>query len=541
MSNTGSLDVGRPAQQPWMRRFETIFGHDWFEIESISGKSTPGWSTTVDLAALTAFALLIFSLTGLWYFGSDDSGYVGAARNWIQHFPFISHFFGDLRHPVVLPIAASIALFGDNELAVCLPTLLYSLGAVLVTYGFLARLADRATALLAAVLVSCLPLLGELSTTPNVDVAELFFVACSLLVFFYATLRRDRAALFFLAGVSSGLALLCRETSAALVLFYGILFLAGFGRRSNFWIMAAGFVAIYSSELILYWATVGDPLYRFKLVRYVIAFGGDRTAGTGALDFGAQGIFNLSPFLDPILYVIAHPKFALMFVAGLAAFIWSAAEPGERKDQTRLIRHLFLFGVVSLLVVEIGTHNMAQVPRYRLVSAYAMTLAAAIWLRSGLWRAHKKAAISILAILLFAEFAGSAISNNNPNFALRALASVAANRREPIHTDIETMFRGGNLFGWAKVEKRVTSAPPRPGDLFFYNPRNAGVRNIRTAGADLEAYKPKPSWQVLAQYYQPDTMASSALRLTGLSRIVPKTVLSRMRDSEPAILYRVSS
>jgi 4-amino-4-deoxy-L-arabinose transferase-like glycosyltransferase len=536
VSNASSVD----SESPRTTVIEKVFGHDWVDVRLAGPHQRIAW---VDLMALTAFALLVFNLTGIWYLGSDDTGYIGAARNWVHHFPYVSNFVGDMRHPVILPIAATIALLGDSEFTVCLSTVVFSVGVVLVTYAFLALLTSRTTALLAAAFVCCLPVFDELSTTPNVDVGELFFAASSLLIFYYSTLLRDRPVLFFAAGMSAGLALLCRETSAALILFYGLLFLAGFGRRSNYWIMAAGFVAAYGSEMVFYWVAAGDPLYRVSIILRgaVSSTGGDRVAGSGSVDFGNQGIFNISPFLDPVLYVLTHPKFALMFFAGIAAFVWSLFEPGKRDDPSRLLRHFFLFGIFSLLVVEIATHRLAQVPRYRMIATYAMALSAAIWLRSGIWKQYRTAAISIITVLFFAEFAGSAISNNNPNFALRDLTSLALRTKQPVHTDIETVFRGRELYAWAKVGKLVLSDPPRDGDLFFYDPKYNGVHNVRTAAADEQAYTPKPSWSVLQRFYQPDTIGSLTLRLTGLGRFLPASFKERMRQNEPAVLYRVKS
>lgn len=544
MSNASSLESFSPLKRR-ARFIEKIFGHDWLSVEANPGTEARQQTAWLDLAALTAFALLVFNLTGIWYLGSDDTGYIGAARNWAHHFPYVSSFVGDMRHPVILPIAATIALLGDSEFTVCLSTVIFSVGVVLVTYAFLARLTGRPTALLAAAFVCCLPVLDELSTTPNVDIGELFFAASSLLIFYYATLLWDRPAFFFVAGMSAGLALLCRETSAALILFYGLLFLAGFGRRSSYWIVAAGFMIAYGSEIVFYWAATGDPFYRVRLILHgaatITSTGGDRVAANGSVDFGNQGIFNISPFLDPVLYVLIHPKFALMFSAGIAAFVWSLFEPAERDNRARLVRHFFLFGIVSLLVVEIATHRLAQVPRYRMIATYAMALSAAIWLRSGIWKQYRTAAISMIAVLFLAEFAGSAISNNNPNFALRDLASLALRSKQPVHTDIETLFRGREPYAWAKAQSLVVSDPPRDGDLFFYNPKYRGVRNVRTAAVDEQAYAPKPSWTVVQRFYQPDTVGSLTLRVTGLGRFLPASFKERMRQSEPAVLYRVKS
>src|SRR4030095_15194060 len=172
-------------------------------------------ATYVDAPAIAVFALLNFYLWGIWYIESDDAAYILAAREWNDQFPYVSNFWWGLRHPTVLPISLSLQLFGDNEISVAVPTIIYSLGIVLVTYFLVKSFTDRLTGILASVIVAASPALTELSTTPNVDPCELFFVATSLLTFFYASLRNANAILFVIAGIAAGLAFVSRESTVA--------------------------------------------------------------------------------------------------------------------------------------------------------------------------------------------------------------------------------------------------------------------------------------------------------------------------------------
>src|SRR6476660_10479075 len=101
---TSSPHARVPSDRAWLRRIEKALGRDWLELKIAA--HAPGASRSVhyvDIAALSIFALLVFGATGVWYIGSDDAGYITAAHGWIEHFPYVSSFFGDLRHPTIIP------------------------------------------------------------------------------------------------------------------------------------------------------------------------------------------------------------------------------------------------------------------------------------------------------------------------------------------------------------------------------------------------------------------------------------------------------
>ena len=155
-----------------------------------------------DLIAIALVATIMFWYAGVGYEGSDDAGYINCARRWLESGPLVSNFFGDLRYPIILPIAVSISLFGDSEFSVAVPNFCYALGTVVATYFGLRALVDRATGLLAAVLLSFLPLLGGLATTVSDDICELLFIVISLWVFLWGIYNKSGGGVFFIAGVA---------------------------------------------------------------------------------------------------------------------------------------------------------------------------------------------------------------------------------------------------------------------------------------------------------------------------------------------------
>lgn len=124
---------------------------------SAFNRTVPG-APAADRWASVAFVVLALALVAkCWvgYLSSDDPAYADAAESWLSGFPFVSHTHWGMRHTVVLPIAASFALFGRNDFTLALPTLLYWAGIVLFSYAFLRRyLSRRALALGMPILVT---------------------------------------------------------------------------------------------------------------------------------------------------------------------------------------------------------------------------------------------------------------------------------------------------------------------------------------------------------------------------------------------------
>src|SRR5262249_36615909 len=152
----------------------------------------------------------------------------------------------------------------EHEFVFVLSTSLFFAATMSVTLQALASLTGTVAATTACVVMSTLPLFALKATIPGADMPELFFVASSIWLFFLACGRERRFWLLLAAGICSGLAFSAHEISSALVLCYGVLFLAGFAiPRREYWIMAIGFLAVVAIEAAYYAIVAGDPLRRF--------------------------------------------------------------------------------------------------------------------------------------------------------------------------------------------------------------------------------------------------------------------------------------
>ena len=506
--------------------------------DAVAQRGASGWVLDLCLIGAIAWGSIAWSWVG--FAGSDDAAYIGAAHTWLHGVPAPSGFFGDLRFPVIWPITGAIALFGDHESSVVLPTVGYALGCLAVTYLGVRLLAGRAAGLLAAVLLAASPLFSGLASTPGDDIPELFFNEISLFLFLYAARRQVGGGWrFYAAGIAAGLAFMTRESTVALLGLYSVLFLVGFGgRRGVYWIMAGGFATVFGAEMAGYTVWTGDPLYRVRLV-LAAAQHPDPVLAKGLLDFSAGRVFHISPLIDPFPFALAHPEFGLIFLAGIGAAVW-ALRQGPPSPPRDIARVASLLAALGFLISAYVLGHLALLPRYFLVPAFCATVMVACWVVAGLWQGHRRLAVGVVAVLLVADLGGKMVMNTAPLFAERALVRLAAQMVQPVHTDPETAYRGTLLYGWAGDAGRVVATPPGPGDLFFFNPRFAGNRTPRTAGINWARYTPQPGWQVMRRVSVPGTALGRVLRWLGLAGEVPHVLAGKIGTAlPPVVLFRV--
>lgn len=508
-----------------------------------SGDNADPLEFALDFTVISILALGSFIYAGTGFNGSDDAGYIEAARSWVHAIPNVSNFFDDLRYPVILPIAVSIMLLGDSEVTVAIPTLLYAWGCVAITYFGMRSLFDRTTALIAATLLSISPLLAGLATTASVDVCELFFVALSLFAFFVGMQGKRSWPVFLLSGIAAGLAFMTRESSISLLAFYGTLFLANFGdRRKMFLVMAVGFAIVFGAETAWYAMALGDPLHRIHLVAAAMSRP-DPILSVGAVDLSSGRIFNISPLLDPIFFSLTNPVFGLIFVVALFAILLIAL---ARKDSTLskdpVFRWLSILSVLSFPISAYLLCHLALLPRYFLLPLFTTTLAISIWIRFSLWRQSNWGRIALASSLLIVALIGQMITNKSPLYAERVLTSLASVSNEPIFTDPETKFRGTLLYGWANVSSKVLSTPPPPGSLFLYNPKFAGLSTARSHGSDLSDFAPKSDWVEQKVFVERRSALGRLIVTLGLANYLPVAIARRIIEPNPRVtLYRTSA
>jgi len=472
-----------------------------------------------------------FSWVG--WIGSDDARHIDGALGWYDHFPYLPTEHGEFRHFIALPAALSFTLFGLSDYSAVLPILVYYFGLLAVTLCEMHRRVDAPAALLSVALLASLSVFSVQATVVYSDIAEAFFVILSFWCFLRCCHRSDgRIPLLLLAGLLAGVGWLTRETTVALLLFYGLLFLLGFGMpRRLYWIMAIGFFLPLLADAIYFWFEAGSPFYR-----YVVIF--DARVSFSSMHSQAGELFNdignvqVYPLLDPLLAILVNHEVGLIFY--LAPFaVWGlwkdrAMNPSVRQLGLLLLAFALLWFVVTSFAVT------RYHPRYFSVAAYAVALASAIWLSQCLFPRRPRFCIVLVALVLCAGTVGIYLENRDPIFGARTLVQVAARSEAVIHSDPETFRRGRFLLRAAGVEPLASLEPPAAGDLFLFNP------NRVSSNPGLCRFRPAGDWELLETIRDTPKLVAVLINDLGLTGLMHPSIERRLlRPNAPVRLYRV--
>jgi hypothetical protein len=472
-----SVGRGRAMNSPNTLPGHTLPGH------ALSGR---GGFALLLVATVVAY-LVVVSVFWVGFLGSDDTLYWAGAGGWLAHVPYLGNTHWALRHTLVIPMALARAVLGDGMPALLLPSLLYAIGALVVAAIWIKRAAGLPEAAVAMALIVTCPQFILLSSVANVDIVEIFYVLLAFALIHAAMdsnvtpSRRRIWSLLLLAGVSSGLAMLSRETSAFAVVALGLLFLAGYGmHRGNYFIIGIGFAAVVGLEFIYVWWMSGDLFYRSN-----ISLHHDETINRW-VDQGA-GVPILHPAIDPLTMLLFNHNFGLLTWIGVPLAIWLMRR-GELTVPARRLAVLALALAATWSVISAAWWNQLNlIPRYFLLPAVLLSMLAGIALAM-LWRNGARRPAAILGVLLIGgNLMSMWIDNRNYMYGEHTLIDVASHQSGLIHTDPQTLRRASLLLQWKGLAGRVTDAPAGSGDLLYLNPARAST-------------KPGDDWMVIERH-----------------------------------------
>lgn len=486
--------------------------------------------------ASVAFLLGVVLLSWTGYTESDDSLYAEAAWNWAQHFPFLGINHWGLRHAIVLPMALLFRLFGRNETTLEAPMLLYYAALLVLTFAAVRRIGGWQAALIAAVLLGAMPTLATTTSVVVDDVPETFFVMASLWAFYSGT-RNARVGLLVLSGAMAGLGFITRETTSAVLIAYGVLFLMNYGgsRLAYVW-MGVGFVLVVGIDTAWLWAASGDPLYRLHIS--LLGVHGDNPSMAAQFQT-APGLDRFGDIAAPrwlqaflILFVGQH--YGLLFWAMVPAAIMLAA---QRQDTpTRRITRLFgLVALVWFVVLSYVFFFLWILPRYQLVTAVLLVVPLSLVLARMAGRGRALLAGLIVLAILASDVVLIALTDRDPLWAERTLVSYAQNHAATVQTDPGTLRGAEWLLQVSGIAGRVRAAAPEPGQTYFYD---AAPR--RGIPQSWPVQRPAPNWVALARFSQPGGLGAVLVRRLGLRGVLPGVVLRKLDPSpRTATLYRI--
>lgn len=450
--------------------------HNPAEARPTPGNVTPlAWMAVAAAILLVLFAIIV---TWVGYVESDDAAYIDGARGWLTHVPYLGTSHWTLRHVIVLPLAAVFAAFGENEATLLLPSMAYT-AALLALLGWLAwRGGGPVAAALAIALAGTAPVVAIGTTMVSTDTPEAFFVLGSFVLWWHARgAGRDegrvggRWTLFLLSGMAAGGAAITRETAIVLPVFYLGAFVLGGGRDFlGYLAMAAGGAAVVGIDWLYLYLMSGDPLYRIHVAQAGAANDGPQleVAGENVSGVNRFGLVALPRLLRPLGAVLVSQSFGLLFWMAIPCAAWLALK--GRDASARLATACL--GLFACWVVVLGyalSPWLWVISRYYIVGVAVCVPAAVAVPR--LYSRSRALAVGIVAAGLGANIALDLAGTRDLMGGEHEIVAIAASHPGLIHTDPSTAQGAAWLLARRTLEDRVSTDPPRPGDLYFFSSR----------------------------------------------------------------------
>ena len=493
-------------------------------------------TATIHLIALSAVAGFSIWLAYIGFLASDDQSYSLAAIGWLHHFPYVGINHWELRHTVVFPIALSFWLGGINETSIMLPTLIYLLLLMALTYGCLVRLVEPGQAVLASALIALTPVFALNVSTASDDITECFFVAASFWAFYSGSIGTPNRAMLFLSGMCAGLGFITRETSIILALFYGALFLRGWRvPRSYYLLIGAGFFMVLAIDTLYLAIMTGDVLYRIHISARAVAddnpFGAEFAPEYSVQNgFDKAGQIAAPRVLRPVLMLFtAHEIFPLFFFV-IPAAVWLWNNRGRHESQFEVARLSGLLGLTWFVALSWVLLMVWVIPRYYMVTVYGALLVVALWLQAS---RRQRSSLVPIAVLCAGSLMMIYLDNKSLMFGERALVAIARGSGEPIYTDPATLRGTRFLLEHTAPGHTVVAGMAPAGGLFFYNPL-PGRRELDRAS--LGKFKPSSTWTLLRTIVEDRKLSAHILHSSGFEALLPVGVVGKL-DPSPHVVY----
>lgn len=420
--------------------------------------------------AFTALLFLLVNPVGFVGGGNDDQHYLTAARCWVDTGgACLPQNHWGARWPIVAPIAATLALFGDNRDALGVAPLAAWIAA-LVLFGLLCRMwIDRATGLLAAGLFAAVPAFTLTALQPNIDNVELALQLAALCLATVAY-QRDAKLLALAAGLFLAVACQARETSfvLSLVLAGGGFFLFAKKRHLLLYILT-GFAVGIGAEVLVYAFETGDPLFRYRLALGHGAVPSAELAST--VDTGRSAMFNPEFIagwrremgielwwpVDPWLNLITSPRLGttLIGAAILVGLMWNKI-PDDWHSRIKLI------AAHAILLAFLLVYALAVDPKTRmfLLPAAAATLCLAAALVTA-WRTSQRLTVLVTITVMAVIGAMTLKTKTDPRPFERAAKAWIASKGDRVEIDEPTRTALALVPGAAELPPKGSGKPLR--------------------------------------------------------------------------------
>ncbi|MBU6497834.1 MAG: glycosyltransferase family 39 protein [Rhodospirillales bacterium] len=499
---------------------------------------------------LCLLAMVVLYWRWVGYQGHDDASYAAAALTWVQHFPSLGNDHWALRYPLVLPIAGAIALFGPSVAALTTVNLSTFVGYLVVSYLAVRHWFGRTAAILLTVIGILLPEFPVQATYANPDLPEMAFVIFSFWTLMLARERGGGWKLMLLSGFLAGIGFLTRETTALLVIFYGLLFLFRPAMpRWQYFLIGLGFTVVIAAQVGYLTVRTGDPLYRFNLDAHhdtVNRSTKEIAAERAGRALDSEGVLATNPIVAPLAAIFISQKFGLLFFLAIPSCVVLLADRRLTVQQRSVVACAGLGALVAFLFVALNVTILYVVPRYFIVPAALAAVPTAVL---GARLLNRGGFRMVVAILAGTGFVASSVGllyleDTHPMRAEQQIVRFIATSNAPVHVDPETARRLRYLLIARGLTNRMTISPPGAGSLVATEDGvvQACLKIPHCQIYDsMEKFSAGPGWTVLTRYDPPTRAIATVLRYLRLDTLIPPDILKKIdQPGTTAIIYRVA-
>lgn len=495
------------------------------------------------LILVVALALRLTFFMGL--LGWDDVRYWEAAQGLLTGDYGLRSMFW-VRYGIIVPLAVSQAIFGQNEYAAALVPLLYSLVSLVLVYALGVLYGGPGVGLTASALLAVFPLDVIAATDVHADLPASVFMAATVYAVKRGEVARNARHRWLMAGgVALGIAYLTKDTALALaVVLAGRLLWLRQNAMCYQWLVL-GFAAVVGTEMLCFWGGTGNPFHRYSqaiTVPHVAEMVAMQPSHSWMLEYPGM-------LLNPLNgYFGIH---AGIFYLAVAGTLWGLSR------RERAIQDLFIWWFAILVLLNFAPLDLSftrplffHFPRTLQAVLIPLVLTAAVWLWHG---APDRRGLK--TGLLVGVAAMSAVGMWSLNFDYRLWASVARQAasvipRYPAETVIVTDHRSMWLLKTLLPDRRdrvawlseLHGTTAHGTVLVLRDP--VFLKGEIEHGYDVPKmlFTPPPNWEKVVEFTRPrrPSLRGLLLERTGIGggNVEPVPLGA---TTEPAVLWRVHS
>lgn len=362
----------------------------------------------VAVAVALLFVLVLPNPSGYVGGGGDDWYYVEAARCAAANGWCLPETHWATRWPLIAPMAASFALFGDGWWQAALVPFAYALAAVVLFVRLVERVWGSRPAMIAGIALVATAAIAKGLLQPNVEIVELAFVLAAAHVARSAWRRAD-ARLWMIAGILIGIAAQTRMTSLVWLPVGALgLLLVPVARRRLALPLLGGVAMPLALEATIYALWAGKPFLSQQLSTAHTRIASSELPATVDLtrspllnpDFiggwrPAMDI-NLHWTVDGIVNLLANPQIGPVVLAALV-LIWLRHKALDWRDPVAILAGAAVLYTGALI------YGLAIDPKARMFLPVAAIGAAIVGrLAVDLWDAPDRGIAAALVVTLVA-------------------------------------------------------------------------------------------------------------------------------------------